>query len=54
MTSILYFEQNGKTKCNFCIRKENNKNIKRALISERYSGIAEDIKALFMYKGSFG
>ena len=26
MTSILYFEQNGKTKCNFCIRKENNRN----------------------------
>lgn len=25
MTSILYFEQNGKTKCNFCIRKENNR-----------------------------
>ena len=35
-------------------KKRKIKEIKRALISELYSGIAEDIKALFMYKGSFG
>ena len=33
--------------------KRKIKEIKRALISERYSGIAEDIKALSMCKGKW-